>query len=251
MRLNVFLQQSGIGSRREAERMVLAGRVTINGNPAKVTDPVNEGDAVMVDGKALTIETKPRTRLFMMYKPLDVLVTTFDKEGRQTIYELPALNPPQWDETRPRVMNVGRLDVNSEGLLMLSSDGKLAQVMMHPSTGLERVYRVRVHGRLTPEQIKRLAGGVVADGVTYKGAKVREDRDPTGRNTWYTVILTEGKNREIRKLMEHFGCIVNRLIRTDYGPFTLGKLEPGQVREVPGYKVEQFLSELREQGVKL
>jgi 23S rRNA pseudouridine2605 synthase len=148
-------------------------------------------------------------------------------------------------------MNVGRLDVNSEGLLMLSSDGKLAQVMMHPSTGLERVYRVRVHGRLTPEQIKRLAGGVVADGVTYKGAKVREDRDPTGRNTWYTVILTEGKNREIRKLMEHFGCIVNRLIRTDYGPFTLGKLEPGQVREVPSYKVEQFLSELREQGVKL
>lgn len=251
MRLNVFLQKSGIGSRREAERMVAAGRVTINGNVAKVTDPVNDGDAVTIDGKPLAIDTRPVPRLFMLYKPLDVLVTTFDKEGRKTIYELPNLCPPRWGADLPRVMNVGRLDVNSEGLLMLSSDGQLAQAMMSPATGLERTYRVRVHGRLTPEQIKRLAGGVTADGVRYKGAKVTEDREPSGKNTWYTVVLTEGKNREIRKLMEHFGCVVNRLIRTQYGPFTLGNLDPGMVREIPQRNVEKFLEELKQRGAKL
>jgi len=251
MRLNVFLQKSGVGSRREAERMVAAGRVTRNGVVAKVTDPINEGDIVAVDGKQLTIDAKPMPRLFMLYKPLDVLVTTFDKEGRTTIYELPELCPPRWGADKPRVMNVGRLDVNSEGLLMLSSDGQLAQAMMHPSTGLERTYRVRVHGRLTPEQIKRLAGGVIADGVQYRGARITEDREPTGKNTWYTIVLTEGKNREIRKLMEHFGCIVNRLIRTDYGPFKLGDLRDGQVREVPQRLVERFLEDLKERGAKL
>lgn len=251
MRLNVFLQKSGIGSRREAERMVAAGRVTINGNVAKVTDPVNDGDAVTIDGKPLAIDTRPVPRLFMLYKPLDVLVTTFDKQGRKTIYELPNLCPPRWGADLPRVMNVGRLDVNSEGLLMLSSDGQLAQAMMSPATGLERTYRVRVHGRLTPEQIKRLAGGVTADGVRYKGAKVTEDREPSGKNTWYTVVLTEGKNREIRKLMEHFGCVVNRLIRTQYGPFTLGNLDPGMVREIPQRNVEKFLEDLKQRGAKL
>lgn len=231
--------------------MVAAGRVTINGTVAKVTDPVSESDAVTVDGKPLTIETRPVPRLFMLYKPLDVLVTTFDKEGRKTIYELPNLCPPRWGADMPRVMNVGRLDVNSEGLLMLSSDGQLAQAMMSPATGLERTYRVRVHGRLTPEQIKRLAGGVLVNGVRYKGARVSEDREPSGKNTWYTIVLTEGKNREIRKLMEHFGCIVNRLIRTQYGPFTLGNLDPGMVREIPRRNVDKFLEDLKQRGAKL
>ncbi|MBU6234889.1 MAG: rRNA pseudouridine synthase [Alphaproteobacteria bacterium] len=250
MRLNVFLQKSGIGSRREAERMIAAGRITINGNTAKVTDPVNDGDKVAIDGKALALDMRPVPRLFMLYKPLDVLVTTFDKEGRKTVYELPNLCQPKWGD-KPRVMNVGRLDVNSEGLLMLSTDGQLAQAMMHPSTGLERTYRVRVHGRLTPEQLKRLGGGVTVDGVAYKGARVTEDREPTGKNTWYTVVLTEGKNREIRKLMEHFGCVVNRLIRTNYGPFKLGDLKPGDVREVPNHLVVKFLDDLQKRGVKL
>lgn len=250
MRLNVYLQKSGIGSRREAERMIEAGRITLNGKVAKVTDPVNDGDDVAIDGRKLGLETRPVPRLFMLYKPLDVLVTTFDKEGRKTVYELPALSQPAWGD-RPRVMNVGRLDVNSEGLLMLSTDGQLAQAMMSPATGLERTYRVRVHGRLNPAQLKRLAGGVTVDGVTYKSARVTEDREPSGKNTWYTVVLTEGKNREIRKLMEHFGCIVNRLIRTNYGPFKLGDLKPGQVREVPTRLVVKFLEDLKAKGVKL
>lgn len=249
MRLNMFLQKSGIGSRREAERMIEAGRVSINGKLAKVTDPVEEKDSVMVDNKLVTIDTKPLPRLFMLHKPLDVLVTTFDAEGRPTIYELPELSAPKW--AGPRVMNVGRLDVNSEGLLMLSSDGPLAQVMMSPKTGLERIYRVRVHGRLTQEQITRLAGGVTADGVTYRGAKVTEDRSPKGKNTWYTIVLTEGKNREIRKLMEHFGCVVNRLIRVQYGPFNLGDLKEGQVGEIPPEFVQKFVDGLRNRGIDI
>lgn len=251
MRLNMFLQRSGVGSRREAERLVADGRVTINGRVAKVTDPVEEGDAVTVNGKPVTLDTKPIPRLFMLNKPIDVLVTTFDKQGRKTIYELPCLTPPKWGADKPRVMNVGRLDVNSEGLLLLSSDGPVAQAMMSPQTALERTYRVRVHGRLTPDQLKRLGDGVTADGVTYRAAKVSEDHAPTGRNTWYTVVLTEGKNREIRKLMDYFGCVVNRLIRTQYGPFKLGDIAPGEIREVAQTRVRDLIEDLRKRGAKV
>lgn len=251
MRLNVFLQKAGIGSRREAERMIEDERVTINGDTATVTMPVEENDTVKVDGKIVALDTKPQPRLFMLHKPLDVLVTNYDSQGRATVFELPALNPPQWKSTMPRVMSVGRLDVNSEGLLLLSSDGPLAQAMMSPQTALRRVYRVRVHGRLTPDQIRRLSRGVTANGVTYRGAEVTEERAPTGKNTWYQVVLTEGKNREIRKLMEHFGCVVNRLIRTDYGPFTLGELPAGQVKEISPHKVEKLIADLKERGAKL
>ncbi|HEY8964329.1 MAG TPA: hypothetical protein VIN59_07700, partial [Alphaproteobacteria bacterium] len=112
-------------------------------------------------------------------------------------------------------------------------------------------YRVRVHGRLLPEQIKQLSKGVTVDGVTYKGAKVTEDRAPTGKNTWYTIVLTEGKNREIRKLMEHFGCVVNRLIRTQYGPFNLGDLKEGQVGEIPAKYVQKLVDDLKERGIQI
>ncbi|MES2729123.1 MAG: pseudouridine synthase [Pseudomonadota bacterium] len=245
MRLNVFLQRAGVGSRRHAEQLVAEGRVKVNGETALVTTPVNEGDAVMIDGKAMAIETRPIPRLFMLHKPIDYLVTTFDSQGRPTIYDLPSLCPPRWKSNMPRIMNVGRLDVNSEGLLLLSTDGPLAQAMMSPKMALERVYRVRVHGRLTPEQIDRLRRGVTSKGVTYRGAKVTEEKAPTGRNTWYQIILTEGKNREIRKLMEHFGCVVNRLIRLQYGPFKLGELRAGEVWEVPQHRVEALIDDLR------
>ncbi len=247
MRLNVFLQRAGIGSRREAERLVAEGRVTINGKVAAPTQPVEETDKVKVDGQAVALDTKPVPRLYMLNKPLDVLVTTYDSQGRATVFELPALNKP----SLPRLMNVGRLDVNSEGLLLFSSDGPLAQAMMSPKTALERVYRVRVHGRLSPKDIEQLAKGVVAGGVHYRGAKVQEERKPTGQNTWYQVVLTEGKNREIRKLMEHFGCVVNRLIRIQYGPFHLGELATGQMKEVPPKQVMRFLEDLRDEGVKI
>lgn len=247
MRLNVFLQQAGIGSRREAERLVADGRVTINGRKAVPTDPVNDGDAVTLDGKPVSPATRSLPRLYMLHKPVDVLTTTYDSQGRMTVFELPAFDKPGL----PRLMNVGRLDVNSEGLLLFSSDGQLAQAMMSPATALNRVYRVRVHGRLTEDNIKELGEGATVDGISYRGAKVREDREPTGRNTWYEVVLTEGKNREIRRLMEHYGCVVNRLIRLEYGPFKLGDLAIGKLKEVPPAQVERLIEDLKKRGAKL
>lgn len=247
MRLNVFLQRSGIGSRREAERLVADGHVSVNGATATVTTPVYEGDRVVVKGKVVTVETKPLPRLFLLHKPLDTLVTNFDKEGRATVFDLPALK----NTSLPRLMTVGRLDVNSEGLLVLSTDGPVAQAMMSPSTGLERVYRIRVRGSLTEKEILRLSKGVTAGGIKYRPAKVKQDRASTGANTWYTITLTEGKNREIRKLMEYFGCVVNRLIRLSYGPFELGEIPLGSLREVPPRKVANFIEFLRSKGAKV
>ncbi|MBL8790618.1 MAG: rRNA pseudouridine synthase [Rhizobiales bacterium] len=252
MRLNVFLQQAGVGSRREAERLVEQGRIKVNGVVATPTVPVNDGDKVEMDGKPLSPATRSQPRLFLLYKPLDFLVTAFDKQGRPNIYDLPNLKPPRWDKSKPRVIYVGRLDVNSEGLLVLSSDGPLAQTMMSPETALPRVYRVRVHGRLTERQVDILRRGVTVEGVRYRGVEVTEETGHSGRtNTWYRVTLTEGKNREIRRLFEHFGCVVNRLIRVQYGPFHLGKLERGDVVEVPATDVKRLMQELAAKPVRI
>jgi len=247
MRLNVYLQKAGIGSRREAERLVAAGRVCINGKIADVTMPVADGDAVTLDGRTVAPQTKSLPRLFLLHKPVDFLVTHRDPKGRKTIFDLPALNPPKWPATMPRVMTVGRLDVNSEGLLLLSSDGPLAQAMMSPETALERVYRVRLRGRLDAKAIAALARGVALDGINYRGAESVEEEGKGGRsNTWYRVVLTEGKNREIRKLAEHFDCVVNRLIRVQYGLFHLEGLPSGSVKEVAPQRVAELLAFLRD-----
>lgn len=248
MRLNVFLQRAGIGSRREAERLVADGRVSVNGVVAQPTTPVEDSDEVAVDGKKVTLETRPLPRLFMLNKPLDVLVTTYDGEGRAIVFDLPCFDPKNHPTPLPRLMNIGRLDVNSEGLLLFSSDGPLAQAMMSPDIALKRIYRVRVHGRLTDRHLDQLSRGVTANGVTYRGVTVTEDKSPTGKNTWYQIILTEGKNREIRKLMEHFGCVVNRLIRTDYGPFHLGDLETGKLQEIAPRDVSNLIKDLEARG---
>jgi 23S rRNA pseudouridine2605 synthase len=252
MRLNVYLQQAGVGSRREAERMVADGRIRVNGALATATVPVDAGDIVELDGKPLSPSARSQPRLFLLHKPLDVLVTAFDKQGRRTIYDLDALKPPQWGPDMPRVIYVGRLDVNSEGLLVLSTDGPLAQTMMSPETALPRVYRVRVYGRLSDSQIAVLRRGVTVAGIRYRGVDITEETDHTGRtNTWYKMVLTEGKNREIRRLFEHFGCVVNRLIRIQYGPFHLGILKAGEVREVPPGSVRRLMDELAEQPVMI
>jgi len=143
-------------------------------------------------------------------------------------------------------MSVGRLDVNSEGLLVLSSDGPLAQAMMSPDNALERVYRLRIKGRFSEREIALLAKGVTIEGMRYRGAVFEEVPDKGGRtNSWYRVVLTEGKNREIRRLVMHFGGMVNRLIRTQYGPFELGDLEPGQLWEVPPRAVMRLMEKLK------
>ncbi len=250
MRLNVFLQKAGVGSRREAERMVEQRRISVNGVVAEATVPVNDGDVVLLDGKPVAPDSRAVPRLFLLHKPIDVLVTNRDPQGRRTVFDLDALNPPQWGKDRPRVMSVGRLDVNSEGLLVLSSDGPLAQTMMSPATALPRVYRVRVRGRLSPKNIAELSRGVTIEGVNYRGADFVEEADLGGRtNSWYRVTLREGKNREIRKLFEYFGCMVNRLIRVQYGPFVLGDLKTGEVREVSAVVVQKLVEELGKGGV--
>jgi 23S rRNA pseudouridine2605 synthase len=245
MRLNVYLQRAGVGSRREAERLVAQGRISINGKTASPTMPVEEGDRVLLDGRPVAPSLRALPRLYLLHKPLDVLVTSRDPQGRKTIFELPCLTPPLWDKNKPRLMNVGRLDVNSEGLLVMTDDGPLAQRMMSPATALARVYRVRVKGRLTEKEIAELKRGVVIDGVRYRGAEFVEETDLGGRsNSWYRVTLHEGKNREIRRLFEHYGCLVNRLVRIQFGPFELGKLKSGELREVPVALVERFISNL-------
>jgi 23S rRNA pseudouridine2605 synthase len=252
MRLNVYLQKAGVGSRREAERLVAEGLVSVNGVKALATTPVEEGDAVTVGGRPVAPETKPLPRLFLLHKPIDVLVTHRDHKNRKTIFDLACLNPPLWPASNPRVMNVGRLDVNSEGLLLLSSDGPLAQAMMSPETALSRVYRVRVRGTLTPADIAAIAEGITFDGVNYRGAEfVEEYGQGDSANRWYRCVLTEGKNREIRKLFDHFGCVVNRLVRLQYGPFMLGDIPAGSIREVPPGKVKEFLDYLEKKGVRI
>lgn len=252
MRLNVYLQKAGAGSRREAERLVADGRVSVNGVKATPTTPVEEGDTVLIDGRPVAPETKPLPRLFLLHKPVDILVTHRDHKNRPTIFDLPALNPPQWPASNPRVMNVGRLDVNSEGLLVLSSDGPLAQAMMSPETGLSRLYRVRVRGQLREGDIEAIARGITIDDVEYRGAQFVEEYGQQGRaNRWYRCVLTEGKNREIRKLFDHFGCVVNRLVRLQYGPFSLNDMEPGEIREVPAAQVRDFIAYLEKKGARL
>lgn len=238
MRLNVYLQQAGVGSRREAERLLAAGAITINGKPATPITVVNDGDKVQVNGRTVTPASAPLPRVFLYHKPVGVIVTARDHEGRTTLYE--ALPPGL-----PRIMPVGRLDLNSEGLLLLSTDGALNQTLMSPTTALEREYRVRVFGELTEAQLNKFRAGVTVKGVAYGSAKVFAEKGTAeGRNRWYKVVLTEGKNREIRKIFQHFGCTVNRLIRVRYGAFKLGALPRGVVAELPPQQVKVLMKNL-------
>lgn len=218
------LARAGLCSRREAERWIGAGRVAVDGkvldSPAVVVGP---GDRITVDGKPLP--AAQATRLWRYHKPKGLICTVRDEAGRDTVFDaLPA--------DLPRVMSVGRLDVNSEGLLLLTNDGGLARRLELPSTGWARRYRARVFGRPDPEQLAALAQGISVDGVHYAPIEAALERQQGG-NAWISLLLREGKNREIRKIMEHLGLKVNRLIRISFGPFRLTGLEPGAVREAP------------------
>ncbi len=223
-RVAKVIARAGVCSRREAETLIAEGRVTVNGET--LTAPgtkVTTGDDVRVEGERLPALDPPR--LWLFNKPVGLLTTHKDEKGRQTVFDVlpPAL---------PRVISVGRLDLNSEGLLLLTNDGGLARELEHPSRGWTRRYRVRVYGDVKEKMFEPLAKGVTIDGVTYGAITVKLDRKP-GTNTWLTVILKEGKNREIRRVMEHVGLKVSRLIRTAFGPFQIGSLKTGAVKEVP------------------
>jgi 23S rRNA pseudouridine2605 synthase len=224
-RIAKVMARAGLCSRRDAEAWIAAGRVSVNGK--KLTSPaVNIGpaDVVRVDGKPLPDAEK--TRLFRYHKPRGLVTTAKDPEGRPTVFEnLPA--------GLPRLISVGRLDLNSEGLLLLTNDGELARRLELPATGWVRRYRVRVNGKIDPAVLTKLAGGIEIEDVQYGAIEAVLDRQQ-GENAWLTMSLTEGKNREIRKVCAHFGWTVSRLIRLSYGPFQLGHLGRGEAEEVPG-----------------
>ena len=224
-RIAKVLARAGVASRREAERMIEAGLVSVNG---KVIDSpalnVGPRDRITVEGQPLP--QKEPARLWLYYKPLGLVTSASDEKGRDTVFDN---LPPEM----PRVMSVGRLDLNSEGLLLLTNDGEIKRKLELPSTGWLRKYRVRVNGRPEDATLEPLRKGVSIEGERFQPMSVTLDRQQ-GANAWLTVGLREGKNREIRRAMAAIGLTVNRLIRISYGPFRLGELQPGAVEEIKG-----------------
>lgn len=223
-RIAKWLARAGVASRRDAERLLAEGRVKLNN--VVVTHPatfVDAGDLVVVNGTL--VDPPARTRLWRFHKPVGLVTTHKDPQDRPTVFQK---LPP----SLPRVVSVGRLDLNSEGLLLLTNDGALARRLELPSNGWLRRYRVRVFGHPTPEMLAALAKGVTIGGERYGAVEAGLD-SRKGDNAWLTVALREGRNREIRRVMAHLGLEVSRLIRVAYGPFQLGNLARGEVAEVP------------------
>jgi 23S rRNA pseudouridine2605 synthase len=218
------IARAGICSRRDAEKMILAGRVAVNGET--LTSParnVGTDDVISVDGKPLA--AKEQTRLWRYHKPSGLVTTHKDPEGRPTVF----INLPKH---LPRVVSVGRLDFNSEGLLLLTNDGELARRLELPASGWQRTYRARLFGKVGQAELDKLATGITMDGVKY-GPVIADLERVKGMHAWASVTLKEGKNREVKRVMERLGLKVSRLIRIQYGPFHLGHLAQGAVEEIP------------------
>ncbi|MEH2552397.1 23S rRNA pseudouridine2605 synthase [Bradyrhizobium sp. AZCC 2262] len=233
-RIAKVVARAGLASRRDAEEWITQGRVTVNGRV--INSPaldVTANDTIAVDGKVLP--PRERTRLFMYHKPRGLMTTHADPEGRPTVFD----NLP---EGLPRLISIGRLDFNTEGLLLLTNDGGLARALELPDTGWLRRYRVRAHGEVTQAQLDELKKGVEVDGVKYGSIDATLERDQ-GANVWLVFAIREGKNREVRNVMAHLGLEVNRLIRVSYGPFQLGELSEGTVEEVKTRVLREQLGE--------
>jgi 23S rRNA pseudouridine2605 synthase len=223
-RIAKVMARAGLCSRRDAEQWIADGRVSVNGEVlTSAAFNVSEADEVRVDGEPL--QAAERTRLFLFHKPRGLVTTAKDPEGRPTIFDaLP--------RDLPRVVTIGRLDINTEGLLLLTNDGGLARVLELPATGWLRRYRVRAHGMVTQDQLDSLRQGLTLDGIDYRSIDARLERQQ-GSNAWLSMGLREGKNREIKRVLEHLGLSVNRLIRISFGPFELADMPEGEVLEVP------------------
>ena len=235
-RIAKLLARAGVASRREIERMIADGRITLNGEkvetPATLLKSLN---GVAVDGKP--VKQPEPTKLYLFHKPANCLTAERDFSGRKTIYDiLPA--------DLPRLMPIGRLDLNTEGLLLLTNDGEFKRQMELPSTGVERTYRARAFGDISQAQLEELIHGIEIEGVRYGKIDANLERR-TGRNGWLEMTLTEGKNREVRRVLEHFGLEVSRLIRTRYGPFLLADLPVGAVHEVRRVDLIEFRNTLK------
>jgi 23S rRNA pseudouridine2605 synthase len=223
MRIARALARAGLCSRRQAERWIAEGRVSVNGEVlASPARDVTQRDRILVDGKELPAAEPPR--LWRYHKPKGLVTTHADPQGRPTVFD-------KLPEHLPRVVSVGRLDVNTEGLLLLTNDGALARHLELPATGWLRRYRVRAHGTIAQEALDRLKDGVEIGGVRYGPIEATLDK-VQGSNVWLSIGLREGKNREVRTILDHLGLTVNRLIRVSFGPFQLRELEPGDVEPV-------------------
>ena len=235
-RIAKVLARAGVASRREVERMIEAGLVTLKGRPVTTPATLIRGThGIRVDGRPVDAVQQPM--IWRYHKTRSVLTTHRDPQGRPTIFQ-------RLPKDLPRVVAVGRLDMNSEGLLLLTNDGELARLMELPGTGWIRRYRARVHGRVDENRLKSLVAGATVDGVTYGPITARLER-AQGANAWLEVSLGEGKNREVRKALGSLGLQVNRLIRTGFGPFELGRLSPGAVRPVSPRMLGSILDDLK------
>jgi 23S rRNA pseudouridine2605 synthase len=235
-RIAKLLARAGIASRREIERMIAEGRIALHGE--KVTTPatlLDDVDGLTVDGRP--VRPAKATRLFRLYKPQGTITAAHDTKGRATIYD-------RLPKGLPRLMPVGRLDFMTEGLLLLTNDGELKRQLELPRTGVVRTYRARSFGSVTQAQLEKLAEGITIEGVRYGSIDANLERR-TGRNAWIELSLTEGKNREVRRVLAYLGLQVSRLIRTAYGPFTLAGLEAGAVDEIDPGDLESFRRTLK------
>jgi 23S rRNA pseudouridine2605 synthase len=235
-RIAKLLARAGLCSRRDAERWIADGRVSVNGEV--LTSPaitVGNNDEVRVDGEPIPEPDRPR--LWRFHKPAGLVTTHRDEKGRPTVF---AALP----KDLPRLISIGRLDLNSEGLLLLTNDGALARRLELPATGWIRRYKVRVHGLPDPGRLAELGKGVTIDGVAFGPIRAALERSQ-GSNAWVAMALAEGKNREVRRVLEHLGLQVTRLIRLSYGPFQLGKLARGAVAEVSRMALAEQLGEAR------
>jgi 23S rRNA pseudouridine2605 synthase len=233
-RIAKVMARAGVASRRQAETLIAEGRVSVNG--AVITSPalnVTPADKIVVDGAPMA--SRERTRMFLYSKPRGLVTTHSDPEGRPTIFTgLP--------KTLPRLISVGRLDINTEGLLLLTNDGGLARVLELPATAWLRRYRVRANGSVTQDALDKLREGVTIDGIHYGAIEAKLDR-MQGANCWLTFAIREGKNREVRKVLESLGLKVNRLIRVSFGPFNLGELPEWSVKEIDSKALRSELGE--------
>lgn len=228
------MARAGLCSRREAERWIENGRVEVNGDVlTSAACVVTNDDKILVDGKSLASGEK--TRLFLYHKPAGLLTTNKDNQGRDTIFD-------KLPQELPRVVTVGRLDMNTEGLLLLTNDGELSRYLELPQNGVERTYRVRAHGHASQNKLDQLKKGVRYKNIRYSGIKATLEKQQ-GDNAWITMSLKEGKNREVRNIVEYLGMEVNRLIRTSYGSFHLGNLPKGSVMEIKYGDIKKHIPE--------
>jgi 23S rRNA pseudouridine2605 synthase len=230
-RIAKLLARAGVASRRDVERMIAEGRIANEGKT------VDTPATLLVSQHGVTVDGKPvkppaPARLFRFHKPAGLLTTARDPKGRPTIYD-------RLPRDLPRLMPVGRLDFTTEGLLLLTTDGELKRALELPSTGVPRTYRARAHGNVTQAQLEALIEGVEIEGIRYGSIDANIERR-TGTNVWIELTLTEGKNREVRRVLEYLGLAVNRLIRTQYGPFALGDLPAGAVDEIRQHDLVMF-----------